>query len=65
MLTRGSLLLHDNAPAHIAQITAAAAITQNIEILPHPAYSPDLSSCDFHLFPNLKKSLKGQRFDDD
>ena len=58
MLTRGPLLLQDNAPAHTAQITIAAAVTQNIEILPHPAYSPDLSPCDFHLFPNLKNRLR-------
>ena len=65
MLTRGPLLLQDNAPAHTAQITLAAAVTQNIEILPHPVYSPDLSPCDFHLFPNLKKSIKGKRFETD
>ncbi|GBP58921.1 hypothetical protein EVAR_46983_1 [Eumeta japonica] len=27
------------------------------ELLPHPAYSPDLALCDYYLFPNLKKSL--------
>jgi len=32
------------------------------ELLPHPAYSPDLAPCDFFLFPNLKKSLDGQKF---
>ena len=56
MLTRRPLLLQDNAPAHIAQITLAAAVTQKIEILPHPSHSPDLSPCNFHLFPNLKKN---------
>jgi len=24
------------------------------ELLPHPPYSPDLTLCDFFLFPNLK-----------
>ena len=29
----------------------------------HPGnYSPDLTSCDFWLFPNLKSPLKGKRF---
>jgi hypothetical protein len=29
----------------------------------HPPYSPDLATCDFFLFPNLKLKLKGRRFD--
>ena len=32
------------------------------ELLPHPPYSPDLASGDFHQFPNLKRWLQGQRF---
>ncbi|PAA51888.1 hypothetical protein BOX15_Mlig021490g1, partial [Macrostomum lignano] len=32
------------------------------EILPHPPYSPDLSPCDFFLFPRIKESMRGQRF---
>ncbi|EGI68332.1 Histone-lysine N-methyltransferase SETMAR [Acromyrmex echinatior] len=32
------------------------------ELLPHPAYSPDLAPCDYFLFPNLKKWFKGKRF---
>ena len=33
------------------------------ELLPHSPYSPDLAPCDFFLFPNLKKSLAGQKFE--
>ena len=33
------------------------------KLLPHPLYSPDLTPCDFYLFPNLKKSLAGQKFE--
>jgi len=29
---------------------------EKIVKLPHPPYSPDLSPCDFFLFPKLKKS---------
>jgi len=36
----------------------------NILSLPHPPYSPDLAPCDFFLFPQLKKTMKGRRFDD-
>ena len=32
------------------------------EELSHPPYSPDLAPSDFHLFPNLKKHLRGRRF---
>ena len=27
------------------------------ELIPHPAYSPDLAPSDFFLFPNLKKDI--------
>jgi len=32
------------------------------ELLPHPAYSSDLVSCDYFLFSNLKKWFGGKRF---
>ena len=28
----------------------------------HPPYSPDLAPADFFLFPKLKTTLKGRRF---
>jgi len=28
----------------------------------HPPYSPDLATCDFFLFPRMKRDLKGKRF---
>jgi transposase len=34
----------------------------NIPIVPHPPYSPDLAPSDFWLFPTLKTSLRGRRF---
>ena len=30
-------------------------------VLNHPPYSPDLSPCDFFLFPRLKKMLSGNK----
>jgi transposase len=33
-----------------------------IPVVPHPPYSPDLAPCDFFLFPRLKSTLKGKRF---
>ncbi|GFX16319.1 histone-lysine N-methyltransferase SETMAR [Trichonephila clavipes] len=32
------------------------------QILPPPPYSPDKTPCDFRLFPQLKKPLRGKRF---
>jgi hypothetical protein len=34
----------------------------NLTIQPHPAYSPDLAPCDFHLFPKLKEDLCGHQY---
>ena len=35
------------------------------EILLYPAYSPELALCDFFLFPTIKKSLPGVKFETD
>jgi len=32
------------------------------ELIPHPPHSPDLTPCDFFLFPNLKTWLGGKKF---
>jgi len=56
------LFHHDNAPAHTSALAKAKLVELGYELLPHPPYSPYLSPCDFFLFPNLKKSLAGQKF---
>jgi len=33
--------------------------------LNRPPYSPDLATSDYHLFPGLKKQLKGRHFSSD
>jgi len=33
-------------------------------VLSHPLYSPDLSPCDYFLFPKLKLPLKGRLLED-
>ena len=33
-------------------------------MLHHPPYSPDLSPCDYFMFPKLKLALKGRMFED-
>ena len=61
-LSRGVLLLHDNAPPHTSHLATSAIHNCGFEVLTHPPYSPDLAPSDFHLFANLKKVLGGSRF---
>ncbi|VVC30289.1 Winged helix-turn-helix DNA-binding domain [Cinara cedri] len=35
----------------------------NIAVLPQAPYSPDMSSCDFFLFPQTKLAVKGTHFE--
>lgn len=64
-LTKGVLLLHDNAPVHKSRIATAALDRCGFEQLEHPPYSPDLAPSDYYLFPNLKKELRGRKFHTD
>jgi hypothetical protein len=57
------ILHHDNAPAHRAVTTNEFLVKHKIPSLPHPPSSPDLALCDFFLFLQLKKTMKGHRFD--
>ena len=34
----------------------------NMTVVPHPPYSPNLAPSDFFLFPKLKMKHKGRRF---
>jgi len=56
------LFHHDNAPAHTSALAKAKMVDLGYELLPHPPCSSDLAPCDLFLFPNLKKSLAGQKF---
>ncbi|BFZ21686.1 hypothetical protein BsWGS_24725 [Bradybaena similaris] len=57
-------LLHDNVPDHRAvAVQEFLAITGEC-VLSHPPNSPDLSPCNYFLFPKLKLSLKGHLFED-
>ncbi|XP_025405831.1 protein GVQW3-like [Sipha flava] len=57
-------LHHDNEPAHFALSVSEFLTSKNIPVVPHPPYSLDLALCDFFLFPRLKSTLKGHRFED-
>jgi histone-lysine N-methyltransferase SETMAR len=60
---REVVLLHDNARPHVANMTRQKIVELGWEVLPHPAYSPDLAPSDFHLFRPLKQFLKDKHFD--
>ena len=64
-LKTGCVLHHDNAPAHTARLTQECLREMNVDVLPHPPYSPDLAPCDFWLFPTVKNSLRGRKFSSD
>ncbi|GFV94525.1 histone-lysine N-methyltransferase SETMAR [Trichonephila clavipes] len=51
LLRNGFLLHHDNARPHIARYVLDVSQQNNIDILPHPLYSSDLTPCYFWLFP--------------
>ena len=36
--------------------------SEKVKVLNRPLYSPDLSPCDFFLFPRLKKMLSGNKY---
>ena len=56
---RGIKLLHDNAPAHKSTTVQEYLKESGLDVLDYPPYSPDLSPCDFWLFPRLKEMLAG------
>lgn len=64
-LCQGVVFHQDNAPAHTSTVAMAAIRECGFELLQHPPYSPDLAPSDYHLFRNLKDSLRGQKFDSD
>ena len=59
----GIKLLHDNAPANKSTMVQEYLKESGLDVLDHPPYSPDLSPCDFWLFPTLKEMLAGHHFE--
>ena len=64
-LSKGVLLQQDNARVYICKVAMDAVERNGYELIPHPAYSPDLASSDFFLFPKMKKDIRGLHFRSD
>ncbi|GFS84174.1 mariner Mos1 transposase [Trichonephila clavipes] len=64
MLSKGVLLLHDNARPHTSRTTQKLIKSIGWTVLDHAPYIPDLAPRDFHLFRYLKHSLSGKCFSD-
>jgi histone-lysine N-methyltransferase SETMAR len=59
------IIQHDNARPHVAKLTKAKIQELGWEVLPHPAYSPDLAPSDYHLFRDLQSNLDELHFEND
>ena len=64
-LSKVFLLQQDNARVHTCKVAMDAKERNGYELIPHPAYSPDLAAIDFFLFPNLKKDIRELHFRSD
>ena len=52
-----------HAPCHTSLLVRQLLSNKNITVCPHPPYSPDLAPRDFWLFPKVKMTMKGKRFE--
>ena len=53
----------DNAPVHNFILVTNYLTKMGIKTVTHPPYNPDLTLCDFWLFPQLKEKLRGCYFE--
>jgi len=64
-VTKGVLFLHNNATAYWILATQKTLAYLGFKCFDQPPYSLDLAPLDYHLFPGLKKQLKGRHFSSD
>jgi hypothetical protein len=56
-------LLEKSNSAHRASSTSLEIDLLDFETIVHPPYSPDLAPMDFSIFPEIKRQLRGLRFE--
>ncbi len=54
-------LHHDNAPLHRSLVVQQSLTKKVVTAIHHLLYSSDLSPCDFFLFPQFKRTMKGKQ----
>ena len=47
---------------YTAAVTLDFLAANDVPLVTHPPYSPDLAPCDWFLFPSIKGQLKGKQF---
>ncbi len=57
LLTKGVVILHNNARTHTTGTTVAFLTNFGWITFHHPPYSPDLTPSDYYLFPRVKMWL--------
>lgn len=58
------LLLLDDTPTRKTVAVRKFLAKKQIPVIQHPAYSPDLSPCNYYLFPKIKSTIKGAMYED-
>ena len=59
-----ALFQQDNAKPHTARKTSnKIEELDGVEVLPHPAYSPDVAPSDYGLCRSMQHFMKGRRFE--
>ncbi len=52
-------LQHDGAPVHRSRLVIDFCANNNMKLVLHPPYSPDITLSDFFLFTRLKRNMRG------
>jgi histone-lysine N-methyltransferase SETMAR len=61
LVNRKGVVFHDdNARPHAVLATREKFMQLGWDVLPHPPYSTDLASSDYHIFRSLQSPLKGR-----
>ncbi|XP_065664771.1 histone-lysine N-methyltransferase SETMAR-like [Hydra vulgaris] len=59
---KGVVFYQDYARSHTAKITRETLARLQLEILPHPPYSPELVPSDYNLFLALDNLIRNRQF---